>query len=112
MGKEDGDRLQKENDTQREDEISRTAKRKNMKVNKPVIFCWLSREPEIQVSYSACSKVVPFLSVYIRIRKQLQTTYACILNRRREGGREREREREIASSREGLEKAQTARNMI
>ena len=67
MGKGDGDRQQKENDKEREDKISikkKTAKWKNMKVNKRVTFCWLSRKPEIQVCYSARSKLVPFLSVY------------------------------------------------
>ena len=77
MGEGEGDRPQEENEKEREDKISKTAKWKNTEVNKPVTFCWLSRKPEIQVCYSACSKLVPFLSVYIYIYESNYKPHMC-----------------------------------
>lgn len=49
----------------REEEVNRYEKgRRSMKVNKPVIFRWMSRKPENQVAWSANSKQVSTFLIY------------------------------------------------
>jgi hypothetical protein len=60
----------------------------------------LSRKPEIQVCYSACSKLVPFLSVYIHMKATTNHIYVYFKAQKK-------KKRQIfASSRQGLEHAQ------